>query len=88
MSMHSSARKQRGQSLLFSDNLFRKVVSLLAAWAMVMSSLPAYPADVPHIPDQASEWKLNVAPPQPKEQFHGILPMAAKQERATVRAVR
>ena len=45
MSMHSCARKQHRQSLLFSDNLFRKVVSLLAAWAMVMSSLPAYAAD-------------------------------------------
>ena len=79
MTMHSCARKQRRQSLLFSDNLFRKVVSLLAAWAMVMSSLPAYSAEDPHISGRASNWNLNVAPPQPKEQSRGILPMAAKQ---------
>src|SRR6185503_19885793 len=88
MSMHSCARKQSRPSLLFSDSLFRKVVSLLAAWAMVMSSLPAYAADAPHISDQASKWKLNVSPPQQKDQSRGILPLASRQERATVLAVR
>ncbi|HEY6181439.1 MAG TPA: Ig-like domain repeat protein, partial [Terriglobales bacterium] len=87
MATHSCARKQRLQSLFVTDSLFRKLVSLLAAWAMVMSSLPIYSAETPRAAEWVNSWKSDSMPPAPpaeKDGPRGLLPITAKGERQRV----
>src|ERR1051325_4483018 len=87
MATHSCAHKQRLQSLFATDSLFRKLVSLLAAWAMVMSSLPIYSAETPRAAEWVNSWKSDSMPPAPpaeKDGPRGLLPITAKGERQRV----
>src|ERR1043166_6400959 len=87
MATHSCAHKQRLQSLFATDILFRKLVSLLAAWAMVMSSLPIYSAETPRAAEWVNSWKSDSMPPAPpaeKDGPRGLLPITGKGERQRV----
>ena len=61
MATHSCVLQQRRHSLFATDSLIRKLVSLLAAWALIMTTLPAPSAQAARA-EWVSSWKFDAVP--------------------------
>ena len=74
MNIHSSQAGKRYSFLIFRPESFlRRIVSAALVWAMLMSSLPAYPADQPLI-QWVNHWDITTVPPANTAGSHLVRP--------------
>src|SRR5262245_254797 len=66
MNLHTCVSAKKSAFLFGSENLLRQLISVLAAWSMLMNTLPVYASEQPR-PEWVKSWKFEaVRPPLAK----------------------
>src|SRR5882672_4066650 len=73
MALHTCVRRRQSHFLFAPNSLIRKLVSLLAVWAMVMGTLPAPAALAETRAEWVNFWKFETAPPEASK-AHAVAP--------------